>query len=613
MRIPDEIVERIRSSLDLAEVVSEVVPLKRQGTHLFGLCPFHDEKSPSFSVHPARGRYHCFGCGADGDAIEFVRETRGLDFLEAIEQLAQRTGVKLPANEEMSALERQRMQRLSSMREALGRAQQMYTQALLHRLNTKEDPVAIYCASRGIAPDVAQRFGLGWAQDGATLNMLRGREALGVDAGLLSDLSQSDASPGRTGWKDRLRNRLTFPITDDQGRVIAFGGRIIESGSNAPKYLNTPETDLYKKSEALFRIHDARTAINRSKRAIVVEGYMDALAMAKAGIHEVVACCGTAATDAHLKKLLKWADEIVLLFDGDQAGIRASERTAKLCLQLFQSGKHFRFARIPQGLDPDEWIQTKGVQSLQAVIHDAPELSEQVLRSTADKHRSLASVEDKAAFLQDIKQQMRESGLDSTPFASLLIKQAYGQAYSTGRNQRDQWRGTSLSTHNGTNSGAARGNPGTNQIAPWRSRWVGSNERSARSGDGSLSGVGAPGTQHRRDTTSLWDRMRSAAAIAPCAAAKQANLLLPLLDDQSSEEAEVIQALHRSLDAASRGQENGSTPEDALWVDFLQSCPRLMIKKRRDDAIDALSEMRTRGELTDVEYLESTMRVLQRS
>ena len=164
------------------------------------------------------------------------------------------------------------MQRLSSMREALGRAQQMYTQALLHRLNTKEDPVAIYCASRGIAPDVAQRFGLGWAQDGATLNMLRGREALGVDAGLLSDLSQSDASPGRTGWKDRLRNRLTFPITDDQGRVIAFGGRIIESGSNAPKYLNTPETDLYKKSEALFRIHDARTAINRSKRAIVVEG-----------------------------------------------------------------------------------------------------------------------------------------------------------------------------------------------------------------------------------------------------------------------------------------------------------------------------------------------------
>jgi len=610
MRVSEDLIDRIRSSADIEVVVAEVVPIKRKGVHFFGLCPFHEEKSPSFSVHPVRGRYHCFGCGADGDAIDFVRQTRGLDFIEAIEILAQRAGIKIPDKDALSAEEQQSLRRLGAMREVLAQAQNLYQQVLLERLKSPQDPVAAYCSSRGITTEVAQRFGLGWAQNGTIMNLLKGRESLGVAAGLLVSLAHEDASPfqahsqapltASAGWRGRLRNRLTFPITDDQGRVIAFGGRVISKDSDAPKYLNTPETGLYKKSEALFRIHDARAAITKSRRAIVVEGYMDALAMTQAGIHEVVACCGTAATDAHIRKLLKWADEVVLLFDGDQSGIRASARTAKLCLQLFQSGKHFRFTQIPDGLDPDEWIQSKGVESLQSVINKSPELSEYLLQSTADKHRSLRSVEDKAAFLQDLQTQLREAGLSDSSFASLLMKQAYRLAHGDSRAAPD--------TQSKAQGGMAQGNSQAGAWGGWKS-W-----KSARHGSEK------PSTSLPSKPGNLWDTIQNAARKAPHAAALQAPLLLPLLDPQSPEELGVIQALERCVQSCAQScalapaaDEGNPSQEDRLWIDLLRSCSQLIIKKRQNDAIETLGLMRLQGQISDGEYLSATMKVLQSS
>ena len=606
MKIPEEIIERIRDSLDIEEVVGEVVPLKKSGTHFFGLCPFHSEKSPSFSVHPSRGRYHCFGCGADGDAIEFVRQTRGLDFMEAIEALAQRAGVKLPETQEMSSQEKARMQHQAAMRGVLSEVQAHYHRALVDRLEKTAqapdgspgvpgDPVVAYCQKRGLTLEVVRRFGLGWAENGATVSLLKGREQLGVSAGVLSEREEDPRGDHRTAphanrWRDRLRDRLTFPIADDQGRVIAFGGRIIASDVDAPKYLNTPETELYKKCEALYRIHDARASIHKHKRAIVVEGYMDALSLAAAGVDEVVACCGTAMTDFHLKKLLKWSDEIVMLFDGDQAGAKASARTSKICLQYFQAGKHFRFVQIPDEQDPDDLVRGKGVGALRSLIDNSPELSDYLLSSTAHRHRSLRSIEDKSAFLQDIRSQIKEAGLPESPFTSLLFKQAYRMAYG----DEPKSMHSRPTMHSGPRT---PGSPGP--AGHWRDRWKVDGGVPSR-------GIGRMNAPPLKTAVSFWGQMLEAIHKAPTMASTMTDQLIPLLDLENAIEAKIADLL-KTLQA---DHIEVNTPDHALSADFLLSSPKLIIKRRRDDAIEALGKLRSEGQISETEYLESTMKIL---
>lgn len=603
MRIPEEIIARVRDALDIADVVAEVAPIKKSGAYFFGLCPFHTEKSPSFSVQPARGRYHCFGCGADGDVIDFVRETRGLDFLEAVQALAQRAGIKLPETQDISAQERVRMQRLAAMRSVLSEVQSEYHQSLVSRMEKSashpasetDDPVVAYCRKRGLTLDVVRRFGLGWAQSGIAASLLKGRESIGVDAGILYERDGDDhKTSSRQGrWRDRLRDRLTFPIADDQGRVIAFGGRVIAQTSDAPKYLNTPETELYKKGESLYRIHDARASIHKHRRAIVVEGYMDALSLACAGIDEVVACCGTAMTEHHLKKLLKWADVIVMLFDGDQAGAKASSKAAKMCLSYFQAGKHFRFAQIPGGQDPDALVRTEGPRALRALIEESPELSDYLLCSTAHKHRSLRSIEDKSAFLQDIRTQVKEAGLPENTFTALLIKQAYRMAHGngpvdalgSGARWRGRWRSVGASV---TSLAAGPNDPLTGGA------------RSARPGpSAALGSFGA---------SSLWDRMLHAIEKAPVMAGLMAGQLAPLLDMNEMTEAKVAVAL---IDCQkTQASTHPGKTDDGLSADFLASSSRLISKKRRDDAIEELGHLCAQGQITEAEYLTSTMKIL---
>jgi DNA primase len=347
-RIPDEVIDQVRRHFDIVDIVQQYVSLKKSGRNYFGLCPFHSEKSPSFSVAPDKQIYYCFGCGAGGDAIKFVMDVEQLTFAEAIRHLADQAGIHVPETgpSETDPAEIERME----MRNAMDLAAKLYHHVLMKTRYGAE--ARNYLAKRGVSPEAMEEFQLGYAPASFDflLSFLKGRgfnEALLEKAGLLS----LRENKGMKRYFDRFRDRIMFPIMDSQGRVIAFGGRLL--GEGRPKYMNSPETPIFSKGNHLFNLHRARSHIRKEQQAILFEGYMDVISAWQAGFPGCVATLGTSLTDDQARILKRNTETVILCYDSDQAGQNAAARGMEL---LRKQECTVKIAQMPHGMDPDDYI-----------------------------------------------------------------------------------------------------------------------------------------------------------------------------------------------------------------------------------------------------------------
>jgi DNA primase len=371
--IPRDFVQTLLSRVDIVDVIQGYIPLKKGGANYMARCPFHDEKSASFSVSPTKQFYYCFGCGASGSAVGFVMEYAGMSFPEAVKSLAEQVG--LPVPDDRSEPERPQAPPGESLHDFLQRAWDFYRNQL------KDHPPAIdYLKRRGLTGQIAARFGLGYAPAG-----WRGLEAVMdrydhpalVESGLVIE-----AENGKR--YDRFRDRIMFPILDGRGSVIGFGGRIIDQGE--PKYLNSPETPLFEKGRELYGLFQAKPAIREKSTVIVVEGYMDVVALAQHGVGYAVATLGTATTPHHIDRLLKLADRVVFSFDGDKAGRRAARRAFEVSLPQLKDGKDVGFLFLPAEHDPDSYIREYGAPAFENMLAEATPLSRFLIDEVKREH-----------------------------------------------------------------------------------------------------------------------------------------------------------------------------------------------------------------------------------
>jgi DNA primase len=399
--IPPAFVHELLCRVDIVEIVGRSVDLKRAGTVSKGLCPFHGEKSPSFTVSPSRQTYHCFGCGVHGNAIGFLMEQHGMGFIEAVKDLAQQAGLTVP-EDRSSAAERERAaqykQKQATLGEVLARAAEGYRRQL-----KASDRAIAYLKGRGLSGEVAARFGLGYAAEG-----WRGLasvfptydDPLLEESGLVitqrADDESNGTEPAQEKRYDRFRDRIMFPIRSVQGPVIGFGGRVLDRGE--PKYLNSPETPVFSKGRELYGLFEARTAIRQRGYVLVVEGYMDVVALAQSGFDNAVATLGTACTAEHVQKLVRFADAVVFSFDGDSAGRRAAGRALEASLPHATDTRSFRFLFLPPEHDPDSYVRELGAAAFEQRVAEAVPLSKQIV-ALAGEGLDFTSAEGRARFL----------------------------------------------------------------------------------------------------------------------------------------------------------------------------------------------------------------------
>lgn len=390
--IPESFIQDLLARVDVVDVVGRYVQLRKGGANLLGLCPFHKEKTPSFTVSPTKQFYHCFGCGAHGSAITFLIEHTGASFPEAVRTLAASAGMTVPEtprSPQQRQRDRQRKQEISRHEQILESARQHYL------ANLKATPRAIeYLKSRGLSGEIAARFGLGWSGDdrrGLTAVFPNYEDPMLVECGLVIE-----AEDGRR--YDRFRERIMFPIRNARGKLIGFGGRII--GKGEPKYLNSPETPLFSKGRELYGLWESRAAVRREGCVLVVEGYMDVVGLAQHGVENAVATLGTATTQEHVQKLLRASNKVVFSYDGDQAGMRAAWRALQACLPLMRDDVSVRFLFLPSEHDPDSYIQAFGDKAFRAALDEAVSLSRFMLEELARRHR-LDEAEGRAACVHE--------------------------------------------------------------------------------------------------------------------------------------------------------------------------------------------------------------------
>ena len=374
-RIPQQFIEELLSRADIVELIDKRVPLKKQGREFAACCPFHNEKSPSFFVSPVKQFYHCFGCGAHGTAISFLMEYDHMEFPEAVRELADMTGMEVPVEQGENV---DKTSTLAPLYEVLDKAARYYQEQL------KKTPAAIeYLKGRGLTGEIAREFGLGFVPAGWD-NVLK---AVGTDAAMQKALLGTGMlieKEGEHPFHDRFRERVMFPIKDNRGRIIGFGGRVM--GKGEPKYLNSPETALFHKGRELYGLYEARQALRDIPRLLVVEGYMDVVALAQYGVRYAVATLGTSTTEEHLKKLFRVAPEVVFCFDGDRAGRAAAWRALENALPEAQDGRQIRFLFLPDGEDPDSLVRKEGKDAFEKrIVRDALPLSRYLLDSLAEQ------------------------------------------------------------------------------------------------------------------------------------------------------------------------------------------------------------------------------------
>jgi len=373
--IPSGFIQDLLARVDIIDVVGRHVELKKAGINHKGLCPFHGEKTPSFIVSPSRQTYHCFGCGVHGDAVRFLTEFVGLGFVEAVQELAQQVGMAVPdderTREEREAQERRRKE-AASLTEVMARAAAHYKQ----QLKASDEAVA-YLKRRGLTGEIAARFAIGYAPDswrGLASAFPAYDDPKLEESGLV--ILQNAATEQEKRY-DRFRHRIMFPIRSVQGDVIGFGGRVLDGGE--PKYLNSPETAVFIKGRELYGLFEARTAIRKAGYALVVEGYMDVVALAQGGLGHAVATLGTACTEDHVRRLLRFTDSVVFSFDGDAAGRKAAARALEACLPHATDTRSIRFLFLPSEHDPDSYVREFGAEAFQQAVDQAVPLSRQML------------------------------------------------------------------------------------------------------------------------------------------------------------------------------------------------------------------------------------------
>ena len=369
-RIPQHFIDELVARADIVELIGSRVPLKKQGKEFKACCPFHGEKTPSFTVVPEKQFYHCFGCGAHGTALGFLMEHDHLSFIEAVEDLAARVGLEVPREEHQSA-------KSATPTEGLFATLQRASEQYIVQLENSERATA-YFKSRGLTAETADRFGLGYAPDAwdFLLKQLGTSEAARLQLHQVGMVIERERRPGvntQPGYYDRFRDRVMFPIRDARGRAIGFGGRVLDKGE--PKYLNSPETELFHKGRELYGLYEARQTSRTLSRLLVVEGYMDVVRLHQAGITYAVATLGTATTPEHLARVFRICNELVFCFDGDRAGRAAAWRALENSLSQTRDGRQIRFLFLPDGHDPDSLVGEEGREAFEARLQQALPLS----------------------------------------------------------------------------------------------------------------------------------------------------------------------------------------------------------------------------------------------
>jgi len=398
-RIPQAFIDDLVTRSDVADIVGARIPLKKAGKNYSALCPFHNEKSPSFSINPDKQFYYCFGCGASGNALTFLMEYDNLEFVEAVETLARMQGVQVPREDfrgkQKSDQQQQEQKKQTDLRLGCMAAAQDYYQQVM-RQSAGKLGLAYFRSKRGLSDELLEKYALGVAPEGwdglkKHLSQAGFSEALQIELGLVVKKEDS----GRI--YDRFRNRIVFPIRNTKGHTVGFGGRVLDDSK--PKYLNSPETPLFQKSQELYGLYEARKQPGRLDRLLVVEGYMDVVALAQQGIHWAVATLGTAASEEHLKKIYRLVNEVVFCFDGDAAGTQAAVRAMQTLLPLINDGRHARFLFLPAGEDPDSLVRKEGAGLFEQRVNQAMPLAEYLV-SYLRQGLDLTLLDDQARMAQ---------------------------------------------------------------------------------------------------------------------------------------------------------------------------------------------------------------------
>ncbi len=395
MAIPQSFIQELLARTDVVEIVGRYVQLKKGGANYMGLCPFHAEKSPSFSVSPSKQFYHCFGCGKNGNAISFLMEHAGMDFVEAVRDLAQQYGMPVPADDaspqdrERAAQQREKQATLSDVLEKAGEA---------YRKHLKNSPRAVaYLKGRGLSGEIARQFGLGYAPEGwrslASVFPNYDDPLLAESGLVIVNEEHPGSGPGQAKRYDRFRDRVMFPIRNVKGECIGFGGRVL--GEGTPKYLNSPETPVFSKGRELYGLFEARHALREHGYVLVTEGYMDVVALAQLGFPNAVATLGTACTNDHVQKLFRFTDSVVFSFDGDEAGRRAARKALDGALPYATDVRTVKFLFLPPEHDPDSYIREFGNEAFARYVSEATPLS-RFLLEVAREGCDLSTAEGRA-------------------------------------------------------------------------------------------------------------------------------------------------------------------------------------------------------------------------
>ena len=420
--IPESFIQELLNRVDVIDVIDKSVPLKKAGSNYVACCPFHQEKSPSFTVSPSKQFYHCFGCGAHGSALSFLIEYQGMSFVDAVEDLAKSVGLTVPQDTQKISPETK--EKNLALGEALHMASQYYQSAL-----KKSERAIEYLKKRGLTGQIAKTFQLGYAPQGwqnlESVFKKYDDEALNI-AGLVLKNDQGKRY-------DRFRDRIMFPIHNMKGEIIGFGGRVINP-DDTPKYYNSPETPLFQKSQELYGLFAARRSIREKGCVLVVEGYMDVVGLAQFGVMNAVATLGTATSAFHIKKLMRQTDTIIFCFDGDHAGKAAAWRAMMNALPSLNDKVVLKFLFLPEEHDPDSFIRAHSKEAFESMMHDAVPLSQYLVQHLTEKNH-LATQEDKVKFLNEAEPILKEI---TAPKLSLLLRKRFAELLRLNDKEMDQ-------------------------------------------------------------------------------------------------------------------------------------------------------------------------------
>jgi len=420
--IPESFIQELLNRVDVIDVIDKSVPLKKAGSNYVACCPFHQEKSPSFTVSPSKQFYHCFGCGAHGSALSFLIEYQGMSFVDAVEDLAKSVGLTVPQDTQKISPETK--EKNLALGEALHMASQYYQSAL-----KKSERAIEYLKKRGLTGQIAKTFQLGYAPQGwqnlESVFKKYDDEALNI-AGLVLKNDQGKRY-------DRFRDRIMFPIHNMKGEIIGFGGRVINP-DDTPKYYNSPETPLFQKSQELYGLFAARRSIREKGCVLVVEGYLDVVGLAQFGVMNAVATLGTATSAFHIKKLMRQTDTIIFCFDGDHAGKAAAWRAMMNALPSLNDKVVLKFLFLPEEHDPDSFIRAHSKEAFESMMHDAMPLSQYLVQHLTEKNH-LATQEDKVKFLNEAEPILKEI---TAPKLSLLLRKRFAELLRLNDKEMDQ-------------------------------------------------------------------------------------------------------------------------------------------------------------------------------